>query len=159
MLVAFGGQTTQQKDREESTGISATLRFEVGEEMRAGRKQPTKPGLENVLAELLLKEAHGERTCCRCLRVCFHLFSSICLRLSHVDGVFAWPVNPLLFLFSRFLNVINWGLCFPSMRLERRQVLACPHLHIHRTLWGFFLLPVSFGFVFLSLPPLPHLFG
>lgn len=71
----------QQKDSEESTGISATLRFEICEEMRAERKQPTKPGLENVLAELLLKEAHGEWTCCRCLRVCFHLFSSICLRL------------------------------------------------------------------------------
>lgn len=50
----------QQKDSEESTGISATLRFEICEEMRAERKQPTKPGLENVLAELLLKEAHGE---------------------------------------------------------------------------------------------------
>lgn len=60
MLIAFGGQTMQQKDSEESTGISATLRFEICEEMRAERKQPTKPGLENVLAELLLKEAHGE---------------------------------------------------------------------------------------------------
>lgn len=87
------------------------------------------------------------------------VFSSVQLHLletlSHADDVFAWPVNPLLFLFLRFLNVINWGLCFPSMGLERRQVLVCPHLHIHRTLWVFFFclfLLVLFFFLFLLFP-------
>lgn len=102
---------------------------------------------EKELAELQLKETHSEWTCPQCLRVCFHLFSCICLKLSHVNDIFAWPVNPLLFLFLHYLNVINWRLCFPSMGLERREVL-----HIHRTLC------FSFFPVFLSLPPSPLLY-
>lgn len=59
------------------------------------------------------------------------VFSSVRLHLletlSHVNDVFVWPVNPSVFLFLHFLNVVNWRLCFPSMGIERREMLLCPH--------------------------------
>lgn len=147
--VAFGGQPVPCKGRWRKLGNLGS--FKIWNSQRdegTESSQASKVSLEKALAQLQLKETHSEGTSPQGLRVCFHLFTCICLTLSHVNSIFAWPANPLLFLFLHYLNVINWRLCFPSMGLERREVL-----HIHRTLC------FSFFYLFLSLPtPLLYLF-